>query len=88
MTAPKLQLTFKLKTLFMGSDGTVPQEYARTTEKKNLTAWIDEGLIEHRPAERIYALTPKGDRLILAERIEDAAARLARVEALLDALVG
>ena len=33
-------------------------------------------------------LIPKGDRLILAERIEDAAERLARVEALLEALDG
>lgn len=64
MTAPKAQITFKLKTLFMGSDGTVPAHYARTVEKKNLTAWIAEGLIEHRPSEKIYALTPKGENRI------------------------
>ena len=64
MTASKSQLTFKLKTLFMGSDGTIPEEYARTIEKKNLSVWIAEELIEHRPAEKIYALTPKGENRI------------------------
>ena len=64
MTTPKSQLKFKLKTLFMGSDGTVPEQYARTIEKKNLNAWITEGLIEHRPAEKIYALTSKGENRI------------------------
>ena len=58
------QLAFKLKTLFMGSDGTVPEQYARTTEKKQLNAWIAEGLIEHKPSEKIYALTPKGESRI------------------------
>ena len=58
------QLAFKLKTLFMGSDGTIPEQYARTTEKKNLNTWINEELIEHRPAEKIYALTPKGENCI------------------------
>jgi len=58
------QLAFKLKTLFMGSDGTVPEQYARTTEKKNLNTWIAEGLIEHRSSEKIYALTPKGENRI------------------------
>ena len=58
------QLAFKLKTLFMGSDGTVPEQYARTTEKKNLNAWLAEGLIEHRPSEKVYALTPKGENRI------------------------
>ena len=64
MTATKSQLVFKLKTLFMGSDGTVPEQYARTIEKKNLNAWITEGLIEHRSSEKIYALTPKGENRI------------------------
>ena len=64
MTPPKSQLSFQLKTLFMGSDGTVPEQYARTIEKKNLSAWIAEGLIEHRPSEKIYALTPKGENRI------------------------
>ena len=64
MTTPKVQQTFKLKTLFMGSDGTVPEQYARTVEKKNLNTWIAEGLIEHRPSEKIYALTPKGENRI------------------------
>jgi hypothetical protein len=58
------QMAFKLKTLFMGSDGTVPEQYARTTEKKNLNAWIAEGLIEHRPSEKTYALTPQGENRI------------------------
>jgi hypothetical protein len=61
MTTPKSQLAFKLKTLFMGSDGTVPELYARSVEKKHLTAWIAKGLIEHRPAEKTYALTSKGE---------------------------
>ena len=58
------QIAFKLKTLFMGSDGTVPEQYARTVEKKHLNAWLAEGLIEHRPSEKIYALTPKGEKRI------------------------
>ena len=58
------QMAFKLKTLFMGSVGTVPEQYARTIEKKHLNAWIAEGLIEHRPAEKIYALTLKGENSI------------------------
>lgn len=57
-------IAFRLKTLFMGSDGSVPEQYARTTEKKNLPGWIAEGLIEHRPAEKLYALTPKGESRI------------------------
>ena len=36
MTPPKSQLAFQLKTLFMGSDGTIPESYARTVEKKQL----------------------------------------------------
>ena len=63
-TAPKSQMAFKLKTLFMGSDGTVPEQYARTVEKIHLNVWIAEGLIEHRPSEKIYALTPKGENRI------------------------
>jgi hypothetical protein len=58
------QMVFKLKTLFMGSDGTIPEQYARTSEKKNLSAWMAEDLIEHRPAEKIYALTSKGENRI------------------------
>ena len=42
MTPPKSQLAFQLKTLFMGSDGTIPESYARTAEKKQLAAWIKE----------------------------------------------
>ena len=57
-------MAFKLKTLFMGSDGTIPEQYARTTEKGNLNAWIAEGLIEHRSAEKVYALTPKGENRV------------------------
>ncbi len=36
MTPPKSQLAFQLKTLFMGSDGTIPETYARTVDKKLL----------------------------------------------------
>jgi predicted transcriptional regulator len=48
----------------MGSIGTVPEQYARTVEKKHLQAWLAEGLIEHRAAEKAYALTPKGENRI------------------------
>lgn len=55
---------FKLRTLFMGSLGTIPESHARTVDKKLLAAWIKEGLIEHHPAEKVYALTPKGEARI------------------------
>jgi hypothetical protein len=61
MPPSSAQLIFQLKTLFMGSDGTVPEAYARRVEKKNLPAWIAAGLIVHRPAEKVYALTAKGE---------------------------
>ena len=64
MTPPKSQLAFQLKTLFMGSDGTIPESYARTVEKKQLASWFKEGLIEHRRAEKLYALTLKGENRI------------------------
>ena len=61
MTLSKSHQAFQLKTLFMGSDGTIPESYARTVEKQQLAAWLKEGLVEHRRAEKIYALTPKGE---------------------------
>lgn len=64
MTTSKAQIIFKLKTLFMGSDGTIPERYARTVEKKQLNAWLAEGLVEHRPSEKTYALTTKGENRI------------------------
>jgi hypothetical protein len=64
MPLSKSPQAFKLRTLFMGSDGTIPESYARTVEKKQLAAWIKEGLIAHRPAEKGYALTPKGEARI------------------------
>lgn len=64
MTLSKSHQAFRLKTLFMGSDGTIPESYARTVEKQQLAAWIKEGLVEHRRAEKIYALTPKGEARI------------------------
>ncbi|WP_164976005.1 hypothetical protein [Oleiharenicola lentus] len=48
----------------MGSLGTIPESHARTVGKKQLTAWIKEGLLEHRPAEKRYALTAKGEARI------------------------
>jgi len=48
----------------MGSLGTIPESHARTVDKKQLAAWIKEGLLEHRPAEKSYALTPKGENRI------------------------
>ena len=55
---------FKLRTLFMGSLGTIPESHARTVDKKLLAAWLKEGLIAHRPTEKLYALTPKGEARI------------------------
>ena len=55
---------FKLRTLFMGSLGTIPESHARTVDKKLLAAWIKQDLIEHRRAEKLYALTAKGERQI------------------------
>jgi DNA-binding PadR family transcriptional regulator len=48
----------------MGSLGTIPESHARTVDKKLLAAWIKEGLLEHRRAEKLYALTPKGEARI------------------------
>lgn len=48
----------------MGSLGTIPESHARTVDKKLLAAWIKEGLLEHRRAEKLYALTPKGEAQI------------------------
>ncbi len=64
MTPPKSQITFQLKTLFMGSLGEIPESHARTAGQKQLTAWLKAGLIEHRRAEKLYALTPKGEARI------------------------
>lgn len=55
---------FKLRTLFMGSLGTIPECHARTVDKKQLAAWIKEGLVAHRRADKLYALTPKGEARI------------------------
>jgi hypothetical protein len=55
---------FKLRTLFMGSLGTIPESHARTVDKQLIAAWLKEGLIEHRRAEKLYALTPKGEARI------------------------
>ncbi len=64
MSLSKSPQAFKLRTLFMGSLGTIPESHARTVEKKQLAAWIKEGLIEHRRADKLYALTPKGEARI------------------------
>lgn len=48
----------------MGSLGTIPESHARTVDKKLLTAWVKEGLVEHRRAEKLYALTSKGEARI------------------------
>jgi hypothetical protein len=55
---------FKLRSLFMGSLGTIPESHARTVDKKLLAAWLKEGLVEHHRAEKLYALTPKGENRI------------------------
>ncbi|HVU16796.1 MAG TPA: hypothetical protein VHD32_07715 [Candidatus Didemnitutus sp.] len=55
---------FQLRTLFMGSLGTIPESHARTVGKKLLTAWLKAGLIEHRRTEKAYALTAKGENQI------------------------
>ncbi|MBI2517212.1 MAG: hypothetical protein HYV95_09880 [Opitutae bacterium] len=64
MPLSKSPQAFQLRTLFMGSLGTIPESHARTVDKKQLTAWIKEGLIEHRRSEKLYALTPKGENRI------------------------
>lgn len=64
MTLSKSPDAFKLRTLFMGSLGTIPESHARTVDKKLLAAWIKQGLIEHRRAEKLYALTAKGEQRI------------------------
>jgi hypothetical protein len=64
MALSKSPQAFRLKTLFMGSLGEIPESHARTVDKKQLAAWIKEGLIEHRRAEKLYALTPKGENRI------------------------
>jgi len=48
----------------MGSLGTIPESHARTADKKLLAAWIKDGLLEHRRAEKLYALTAKGEARI------------------------
>jgi hypothetical protein len=64
MALSKSPQAFRLKTLFMGSLGEIPESHARTVDKKQLAAWIKEGLIEHRRGEKLYALTPKGENRI------------------------
>lgn len=64
MPRSKSPEAFKLRTLFMGSLGEIPESHARTAGQKQLAAWIKEGLIEHRRAEKLYALTPKGEARI------------------------
>lgn len=55
---------FQLRTLFMGSLGSIPESHARTVDKKLLAAWVKQGLIEHRLSEKYYALTAKGEKQI------------------------
>jgi hypothetical protein len=64
MSLSKSPDAFKLRTLFMGSLGTIPESHARTAGQKQLTAWIKAGLIEHRRSEKLYALTLKGEARI------------------------
>lgn len=72
MPLSKSPEAFKLRTLFMGSLGEIPESHARTAGPKQLAVWIKEGLIEHRlgsrtsrrRAEKIYALTAKGEARI------------------------
>jgi hypothetical protein len=64
MPLSKSPEAFKLRTLFMGSLGTIPESHARTAGKKQLATWIKEGLLEHRHSEKLYALTPKGEARI------------------------
>jgi hypothetical protein len=64
MALSKSPQAFRLRTLFMGSLGTIPESHARTVEKRQLDAWIKEGLLEHRRADKLYVLTPKGESRI------------------------
>jgi hypothetical protein len=64
MSLSKSSDAFKLRTLFMGSLGTIPESHARTVDKKLVAAWLKEGLIEHRRSEKLYALSAKGENRI------------------------
>lgn len=64
MSLSKSPQAFQLKKLFMGSLGEIPENHARTVDKKQLAGWIKEGLIEHRRSEKLYALTAKGEARI------------------------
>ncbi len=64
MPLSKSPQAFQLRTLFMGSLGTIPESHARTVDKKLLAVWIKEGLIAHRRTEKLYTLTPKGEAQI------------------------
>ena len=64
MPLSKSPQAFQLRTLFMGSLGTIPESHARNVDKKLLAAWLKAGLIEHRRAEKAYALTAKGEKQI------------------------
>lgn len=64
MPLSKSPQAFQLRTLFMGSLGTIPESHARTVDKKLLAAWLKQGLIEHRHTEKAYALTARGEKLI------------------------
>jgi len=64
MALSKSPDAFKLRTLFMGSLGEIPESHARTAGPKQLAAWLKASLLEHRRAEKIHALTAKGDARI------------------------
>ena len=61
MPLSKSPESFKLKTLFLGSLGEIPESHARTVDKKLLAAWLKAGLLEHKRTEKLYALTAKGE---------------------------
>ncbi len=64
MSLSKSPELFRLKTLFMGSLGEIPESHARTVDKKLLASWLKAGLLEHRRAEKLYVLTAKGEALL------------------------
>lgn len=61
MSLSRSRSDFQLKTLFIGSLGEIPESHARTAGTKQLAAWIKDGLLEHRRAEKTYRLTAKGE---------------------------
>jgi len=64
MALSKSPQAFRLKTLFMGSLGEIPESHARTVDKKQLAAWIKEGPHRAPPHRKALRPHPKGENRI------------------------